>query len=263
MRSRRLLAIALLVLGIPLLLGPLEASIHRERAALKYGGAGVTPAMRDRLGQGAAIALLAGFRGVVADFLWIQNHGFWEERQWIRMYRNMQVVTLLQPQAVTFWDLSSWHMAWNIAYAVRTDPANHTEAEGIRREREWQEKARDFLLEGIRNVPQRYDLYFALGWLYARKFKDPCAACEYYKIAAAMPDAPNFVDRMYAHALEHCGRLPEAYAYWKFLWQQRHVRHYPDHVDITGYVEREVRRLEGQLRIPPPDRVFPPAGQAR
>jgi tetratricopeptide (TPR) repeat protein len=152
-----------------------------------------------------------------------------------------------------FWDLSQWHMAWNIAYAVRTDPANRTKAEGLKREREWQEKARDFLERGIENIPNRYELYFTMGWLYYEKLKDDCKAAEYLKQAAEFHDAPMYIGRLYARAAEKCGRVPEAYGYWKMLWHQD--RNTPG--QLWNVIEREIKRLEDQLNIPNDQRVFP------
>ncbi len=48
---------------------PLGNQIYSENVQLKYGTTHVTRELRDRIGQGMAIALLAGFRGVVADFV--------------------------------------------------------------------------------------------------------------------------------------------------------------------------------------------------
>jgi hypothetical protein len=252
--------LAAMVLVVPALLtAPLEQRIQAERIRLKYGGAPVTRAVRESIGQGTAIALLAGFRGVVADFLWIQCQGYWERKEWLRQYRNMELATLLQPQAVLFWDLGQWHMAWNIAYAVRTDPANRNLAEGIKREREWQASAREFLRRGIENVPHRYDLYFTMGWLYWQKFSkwQPdayCRAADYFGLAAAFPNAPSYVGRLYARALEKCGKGQQAYEYWKALWADRGRPH-----QLWNVVEREIKRLEAELNIPKEQRVFPPS----
>ena len=245
--------VTLLLFAAGLLLRPVENSIHAERKALKYGGSDVSLEMRDRLGQGMAIGLLAGFRGVVADFLWIQSHGFWEKKEWIRQYRNIELVTTLQPQSVMFWDLGQWHMAWNIAYAALTDPENRTKAEGIKRQREWQERARDFLDRGLENIPNRYDLYFMMGYLYQEKFKDYCQAAKYYDLAARFKDAPSYVPRMYARALEKCGDVQGAYEYWKHLWSLDHSKT----EQIWNVIEREIKRLEDELKIPNEQRVFP------
>jgi hypothetical protein len=252
--------LVVLVLVLPaLLLMPLERRINAERRVLKYGGAHVSREVRGSIGQGTAIALLAGFRGVVADFLWIQSHSYWEKKEWLRQYRNIELVTLLQPQSVMFWDLGQWHMAWNIAYGARSDPANRTEAEGIKREREWQQRAREFLSRGIDNLPNRYDLYFALGWLYWQKLNkwQPDAderAAEYFGVAAAFPDAPTYVGRLHAHALEKAGKRQQAYEYWKMLSANRSQAN-----QNWSVVEREVKRLENELNIPEDQRVFPKA----
>ena len=172
------------------------------------------------------------------------------------MYRNMELVTTLQPQAVTFWDVSAWHMAWNVAHAARTDPENLSAAVGLKREREWQDKAREFLSEGIRNNPNRYDLYFSMGWLYWKKLKQPCDAKEYFHTAAGFPDAPSYTLRMYARALEHCGDVRGAYEYWKGLWHSGHPQPFADGINAQMVIGRELRRLEEELNIPPTQRVI-------
>jgi len=239
------------------LLVPVGQQIQAQRTALKYGGARVTLAMRDQVGQGMAIGLLAGFRGVVADFLWINNQGYWERKEWIRMYRNMELVTTLQPQAVTFWDTAQWHMAWNIAHAVSSDPANRTKAEGLKRKREWEEKAREFLADGIQNVPNRYELYFAMGWLHWWKLKDPCQARIYFEKAAQFPEAPTYCTRMFVRGVEMCGDREGAYRLWRELWRDGNPEKSRDGINIKNIIERELKRLENDLKLPDEQRIFP------
>ena len=262
MRNKMLSFILLLAVGLALL--PLENSVRAERMQLKYGGARVSIKLREAIGQNLAIALLAGMRGVVADFMWINSHGYWEKKEWLRQYRSIEVVATLQPQALMFWDLGQWHMAWNIGYGVLSDPKNRTKAEGIKREREWHEKAREFLERGIQNIPNHYDLYFTMGWLYYEKLSKDCdqppcreafcKATEYFRKAASFPDAPQFVARFYPRALEKCGQTQAAYEEWKRLW-------FLDHSKVQqswSIVEREIRRLENELQIPNDVRLFPP-----
>ena len=255
--------VAILLFGTGLILLPLEKSVRAERTRLKYQGTHVTFEVREAIGQNLAIALLAGLRGVVADFLWIQSHDFWEKKEWLRQYRNIEIVVTLQPQSVLFWDLGQWHMAWNIGYGARSDPKNRTEAEGIKREREWHEKARVFLERGIENIPNRYDLYFTLGWLYYETLRQDCdvrpcqeafcKAAQYFRKAVSFPDVPQFVPRIYARALEQCGDLGAAYNEWRRLWFQ-------DHSQVEqawNIIEREIRQLEDKLKVPDNERVFP------
>jgi hypothetical protein len=252
--------IAAMVVAVPAwLMMPLENRIHSENVRLKYGTAHVTRELRDHIGQGMAIALLAGFRGVVADFLWIQSHGYWEKKQWLRQYGDMEVVAMLQPLSTLFWDTGAWHMAWNIGYAVSVDPANRTTAEGIKREHEWWEKAREFLQRGIENVPDRPDLYFSMAWLYWDKYKDACKAQEYFHKAVNAKGAPEFLNirlsaigRMELRAMEKCGDVMGAYQRWRELWYEDHNK-----VDQPWtVVEREIKRLENVLNVPDQERVF-------
>ena len=259
MRRKRLLAVALLVIPAWLMM-PLADQIHSESAHLRYGTARVTRELRDRIGQGMAIALLAGFRGVVADFLWIRSHDYWIKQEWLRQYSAIQVVTMLQPLSTMFWDIGAWHMAWNIGYAVSIDPANANEAVGIKREHEWWDRARDYLQRGIENVPNRPDLYFSMGWLYWEKYKDGCKAQEYFQKALDAKGAPQDLDvrldavqRIEARAKEKCGDVMGAYQDWRRMWLQDHSK-----VDqIWTVVEREIKRLENELNIPDNQRIFP------
>ena len=261
MKTKLIVVILLFAAGLAML--PMENSIRAQRLKMKYGGARVTFQLREAIGQNLAIALLAGMRGVVADFLWIHSHGFWEKKEWLRQYRDIEVVVTLQPQSVLFWDLGQWHMAWNIGYGALTDPKNVTKAEGIKREREWHEKAREFLERGIENIPNRYDLYFSMGWLYYEKLSQDCdeppcreaycKAAEYLKKASSFPDAPQFVPRLYARALEKCGDVMGAWEEWKHLWSLRGT----GTEQAWNVIEREIRRLEDLLQIPNDQRVFP------
>ncbi len=257
------LLVAIILFGIGFALLPLENSLRTERLQMRYGGARVSFQLREAIGQNLAIALLAGMRGIVADFLWIQGHDFWEKKEWLRQYRNIEEVVTLQPQSIMFWDLGQWHMAWNIGYGSFSDPKNRTKAEAIKREREWHEKAREFLTRGIENIPNRYELYFTMGWLYFEKLSKDCdsppctdAFCksaEYLGKASSFPDAPQFVPRLYARALEKCGDLTAAYEEWKYLWSlDRSTTE-----QAWSIIEREIRRLEDTLHIPNQQRVFP------
>jgi hypothetical protein len=250
--GRKLIAVLVLVVPVWLML-PLSHHIETERLALRYGGANVSRKLRLDLGQGMAIALLAGFRGVVADFIWIQGHGYWERKEWLRQFRDIELVATLQPQSILFWDTGAWHMAWNIGYAVSVDTNVYTQAQAMRRQREWWDRAEAFLKRGIENVPNKYNLYFSLGWLYQEKFKDYCLAAQYFEKAASFPDAPSYITRMHARSLERCGDLRGAYAYWVNLWSQDHTK-----VDQNwSIVEREIRRLEDLMNLPDDRRVFP------
>ena len=67
--KKRLIQIAvvlILALGVKWMW---EGSLQRASARLKLGGTGISLELRSRLGQNLAVALLSGFRGIVADFV--------------------------------------------------------------------------------------------------------------------------------------------------------------------------------------------------
>jgi cytochrome c-type biogenesis protein CcmH/NrfG len=72
-------------------------------------------------------------------------------------------------------------------------------------------------------------------------------------MASSFPDAPQFVPRLYARALEKCGDLKAAYEEWKRLWRLDHSTT----EQAWSIIEREIRRLEDYLQIPNQQRVFP------
>jgi len=144
-------------------------------------------------------------------------------------------------------------MAWNIGYATRVDTNVYTVAQGLKREREWWALAEDFLKRGIENVPNRYDLYFSLAWLYDQKFKDYCRAEEFFHKAASFRDAPAYVVRMEARAKEKCGDVKAAYNQWVLLLSEDHTTSKQD----WSIIGREIKRLEDVLQIPNNQRVFP------
>ena len=261
----RLLAVLLLI-GPAWGLRPWQTQILAERQQLKYGGVPVTRELRDQIGQGLAIALLAGFRGVAADFIWLRGQGFWEQRQWFKQSECLENAVKLQPQSVFFWDVGAWHMAWNIAYAERIASDNATLAAGIRRERLWHDRGREFLERGLQNIPNRFELHYKLGWLYYQKLVYDCGgepdcqqaryrtAAEHFLTATTYPAAPDYLGRDAARCLEKAGDVSAAYQLYRKLWQENdpHRNAY-----ARPIIQREIRRLENLLDIPAATRLFP------
>ena len=170
------------------LLAPLHRQIEADRRQFQYGGANVTRTLRDEIGQGFSIALLAGFRGIVADFLWIKGDDCWKERAWVKQSEYIENAVKLQPRSTYFWDAGAWHMGWNIAYAERVGTNDVPIAQALTRERYWHQRARALLERGIQNLPNRFDLYYKLGFLYDQKLVRDCGgdeACRQERYAKA------------------------------------------------------------------------------
>jgi hypothetical protein len=253
----KLIAILLLVAS-SLLLFPLEERIRETRREILGEEPQIHAAWREVIGQQAMLAMLAGFRGIVADFLYLRGHGYWEKQEWILQYKYMSMACTLQPHSITFYELASWHFAWNVSYAARVD-TSLTEEERHKAEREWIEKGRDLMLEGVRNNPTNYEFYFYLGFLYGNKWRirvneqeGYCEAAKWYAKAYEFPDATDICGREAARNLALCGKTEEAYKYWIKLWKEpgRGFKNAP-------YIEYNIRELENKLNIPNEDRIFP------
>src|SRR6266478_2299781 len=179
-----------LVLGMLLAFGvmklPAERALslqHRFAAGGKFDDA-VNLDVREKIGQLGFIAALSGFRAMLADFLFIEAHVAWERTEWGRVLLLFRQVTTLQPRAVLFWDMAAWHMAWNASTAAMNDRTQPRLALRIKAAREYFQLGKDFLERGIKNNPERAELYEALGRLYRDKYEDHEHASEFFAKAA-------------------------------------------------------------------------------
>ena len=241
------------LLGFGLLRMPVERSLEAaQRSAYLRPGAPVI-GLRDQLGQLSYVAALSGFRSLVAAFLWIEAHTAWEQTAWGRMAGLFRTVTTLQPRSLTYWDLSSWHMAWNAAIAARENPREPSEFLRRRAEREYQLLGKEFLEQGVANNPDSFMLHERMGILLRDKFNDHQGAADAFGQAASMKEAPPYVKRLAAYELAAVeGREEEAY---------RTLCHIYD----LGVEERKPRvltllhELEAKLGIPVGERRVPVA----
>src|SRR5437660_1139941 len=207
-----------LVLGMLLAFGvmklPAERALllqHRSAAGGKFDDV-VNLDLREKIGQLGFIAALSGFRAMLADFLFIEAHVAWERTEWGRVLFLFRQVTTLQPHVPLFWDMAAWHMAWNASAAAMNDTSQSRLALRVKAQREYFALGKDFLERGIKNNPDKPQLYEALGRLYRDKYKDHEHAAEFFAKAAALPRAPSYAKRFAAYEPSYCqGREREAY----------------------------------------------------
>jgi tetratricopeptide (TPR) repeat protein len=250
-----------LVLGLGLVLAwgavklPWEIRMTREQRLATVGFAGPTAvAMREKLGQGLVLAALGGFRGLAANALMLQAHGAWEEQQWVRVRSALEMATLLQPRVALFWDMASWHLAWNAAVAAERYGGEPSETRRRIEARKWVEAGRELLERGTRAVPEKALLFQRLGDLYWQRLADYQAAADCYEQALAKGDAPPYLERFVGYAREKAGDKAGALEYFRKL---RHsMGEAPDPARKPEVVEREIRKLEGQVE-PSPRGVAP------
>jgi hypothetical protein len=158
-------------------------------------------------------------------------------------------VTTLQPRSLTYWDMASWHMAWNASIAALQNEKQASEALRIKAQREYIHLGRDFLERGIKNNPDRYQLYLQLAVLLRDKLEDHCAAAEAFAKAASFPDAPSYAARFAGYELAKCaGRERDAYEKLRALWVQGEKQRLPSLINL-------LRDMEIRLDIPAAERI--------
>jgi hypothetical protein len=243
----------LLVVGIIGVLGTIKLPVERQLAAthrqMRFRTTELSLGLREQIGQLGFIAALSGFRSLVSDLLFIQAHVAWEQTQWGRLLLLLREATTLQPRSVLFWEMAAWHMAWNASVAASNDPAQPRRALRVKAQREYFALGKDFLERGIKNNPDRPELYEALARLYRDKYHNHERAAEYFTEAAQRPSAPSYEKRFSAYELSYCeGREREAYARLRGLY-------------LTGENERlptliaRLKFLEDKLHIPNEQRM--------
>ena len=183
----RLLTILAVVAIFGALKFPVERSLSTQHKQAYFRGVELGLDLREQIGQLSFLAALSGFRSLVADVLFIQAHVAWERTEWARVLLLFRQVTTLQPRGILFWDMAAWHMAWNASVAALNDRTQPREALRIKAQREYFALGRDFLERGIKNNPDRPQLYEALARLYKEKYHDHERAAEYFAQAAQFP----------------------------------------------------------------------------
>jgi tetratricopeptide (TPR) repeat protein len=245
---RILVAIAL-VLVIGALKLPLEHNLSVEHERLHFRKVEFNLSLREQIGQLGFVAALSGFRSLVADVLFIEAHAAWERVEWGRVLLLFRQVTALQPRSILFWDMAAWHMAWNASVAALNDPHQPRQALRIKAQREYFALGKDFLERGIKNNPEKPQLYESLARLYKDKYNDHERASEYFGKAAGLPGAPSYDERFAAYELSYVeGQEREAYQELRRLYDRGDQERLPTLI-------KRLKFLEEKLNIAPDQRI--------
>jgi len=248
MIARKLASLALL-LAFGAAIIPLQVRLAGEAAAAGFRKTSLNLGLRERIGQMGFLAALSGFRSPLAAFLWIEASNAWERTEWGRMAGLFDTVTTLQPRSLLYWDMAGWHMGYNASTAAMNDEKQPSEALRIRAQRQYFQMGRDLWERGIRNNPDRYQLYLSLGVFLRDKLEDHCAAAEAFLDASRLPDAPSYCARFAGYELAKCpGREREAYDLLLKLYNEGPSQRAPTLI-------RTLQELEKKLDIPASDRI--------
>jgi hypothetical protein len=247
------------VLAVLVGLGALKLPIERHLAVLHrqehFHGVEFNLDLREKLGQLGFVAALSGFRAIVADALFIQAHVAWENTEWGRMLLLFRHITTLQPRVMLFWDTAAWHMAWNASVAAMNDRTQPRLALRVKAQREYFALGKDFLERGIKNNPDRPDLYEALARLYKEKYKDHERASEYYAKAATVSGAAPWDRRFSAYELSYCeGREREGYERLRSLYNEGEKERLPTLIKRLKFLEEKLG-IPQEQRIPQENKI--------
>ena len=204
--------------------------------------------LREQIGQSAFIAVLGGFRSVIADLLFIDAYSAWERTDWTYLLLRLRQATELQPRAILFWEMAGWHMAWNAGTAALEDDSK-SQAARRRLQHDYLELGKDFLVRGIAHNPEKPELYEALARLYRDKFHEHARAAENFEKASRLPGHASYDERFSAYELSYCeGREREAYDRLRTLYQRGEKERLPRLLN-------QLRAMEERLKIPANERI--------
>jgi hypothetical protein len=103
--------------------------------------------------------LLGGFRGIVADLLWIRAEENKRDHDWDRLKTNVELITKLQPHFLSIWTFQGWNLAYNVS----------VEWDAPEDKYEWIKQGIKFVQEGVRKNRRSPDLVWDTAWFYYHK----------------------------------------------------------------------------------------------
>lgn len=112
-RPRKWLCAVLILLLGGLARLPLEIAFARELYTRQLSGERLNLSLRDELGQSFFIAVLGGFRSLVASIIEMQNIDTWQQQNYAKVDAAYALCTRLQPREYHYWDFRSWMSAYN------------------------------------------------------------------------------------------------------------------------------------------------------
>ena len=209
----KMVTILLIALAAALTLaGALNIKLLDQRAAAHLTEAPPTENMPP--GVAFTTVALGGFRGLLADFLWMRAGTLQDEGRYFELVQLSDWIARLQPRSPPVWAYHAWNMAYNVS-ALMTDPA-----ERWRWVRNGLALLRD---DGLAANPGSARLHQELAWIFLHKLgTDSDSAAAYYRqqLAAEVAAGAVHLDPARVRQVENAfgpldWRTPQAQAiYW-------------------------------------------------
>ncbi len=241
LRTLAVIIATLAVAGLALerLARPVWASARERQPALRLDSSLAAA------GQGVTLALLGGFRALVADAVWVRMYVLWEKYDLPGVETLVRLVTSIDPRPVYFWvngarivayDLASWRIM--LAGGYETTPESVQERIG----REQALQALRHLDQAAAFHPRSAELWIERANIQLNRLRDMSAAAESYRMASEQPNAPLYAGRLYAELLRRMGRKAEALA-----WLRQFQLTLPAGDEGTQIVSERIKDLEREL----------------
>jgi hypothetical protein len=103
--------------------------------------------------------LLGGFRGIVADILWLRAEEHKRDHDWDRLKTTVELITKLQPHFLSIWTFQGWNLSYNVA----------VEWDAPEDKYEWIKQGIKFVQEGVNKNRRSPDLVWDTAWMYYHK----------------------------------------------------------------------------------------------
>ena len=103
--------------------------------------------------------LLGGFRGIVADILWIHAEEQKKDHDWDRLKTTVELITKLQPHFLSIWTFQGWNLAYNVSVEWDAPEDKYI----------WIKEGIKFLQEGVAKNRRSPDLIWDTAWTYYHK----------------------------------------------------------------------------------------------
>ncbi len=104
--------------------------------------------------------LLGGFRGIVADLLWLRTEEYKKDHDWDRLKTTVELITKLQPHFLSIWTFQGWNLAYNVS----------VEWDAPEDKYEWIKQGIKFVQEGVKKNRAHPTWYGTPAWFYYHKF---------------------------------------------------------------------------------------------
>lgn len=162
-------------------------------------------------GRGGALAVLGGFRSVVAGVFWLQANLAWERREVAATTTLLHLTVAADERPLHFWLNGARMLAHDVPEWRLDAAAPRARWERVRNEQA--AVALAFLRRGVDWHGPAPDLLIEMANIRLRVLGDTEGAARLFREAAELPGAPYYAARVYAELLRGLGRRAEALAW--------------------------------------------------